>query len=223
MFEASGIPVIFDVVCLVLVGLPFFILTPRHSPFKRGFFCNDESIRFPYKEDTISYQLLLGVMIPFTLILLCGEFLSVYMCRIKSRSLKRKWMMCVYKAVGSSLFGAAASQSLTDIAKYSIGRLRPYFLAVCKPVWNQIDCKTGGYIENFTCFIFEFNLLSFILNAHWSLASSNPAEFRSLTSHFCDQNCTDLFTNIWITVIWQLWWEKMLQNHIVGNVVVIIR
>uniref|UniRef100_A0A3B5LZJ6 Phospholipid phosphatase 1 n=1 Tax=Xiphophorus couchianus TaxID=32473 RepID=A0A3B5LZJ6_9TELE len=143
------------------LGLPFFILTPRHSPFKRGFFCNDESIRFPYKEDTISYQLLLGVMIPFTLIaLLCGEFLSVYMCRIKSRSLKRKWMMCVYKAVGSSLFGAAASQSLTDIAKYSIGRLRPYFLAVCKPVWNQIDCKTGGYIENFTCFIFEFNLLS---------------------------------------------------------------
>lgn len=50
------------------VGLPFFILTPQHSPFKRGFFCNDESIRYPLKEDSISYQLLGGVMIPFTLI-----------------------------------------------------------------------------------------------------------------------------------------------------------
>ncbi|XP_014883792.1 lipid phosphate phosphohydrolase 1-like [Poecilia latipinna] len=159
MFEASGIPVIFDVACFVLVGLPFFILTPRHSPFKRGFFCNDESIRFPYKEDTISYQLLLGVMIPFTLIVLvCGEFISVYMCRVKNRSLRRKWMMCVYKAVGSAMFGAAASQSLTDIAKYSIGRLRPYFLAVCNPVWDQIDCKTGGYIENFTCIGNDFEV-----------------------------------------------------------------
>uniref|UniRef100_A0A4W6CJ47 Phospholipid phosphatase 1 n=1 Tax=Lates calcarifer TaxID=8187 RepID=A0A4W6CJ47_LATCA len=134
------------------VGLPFFILTPQHNPFKRGFFCNDESIRYPLKEDTISYQLLGGVMIPFTLIVIvCGECLSVYLSRIKNHSLGTKYMACVYKAVGSYVFGAAASQSLTDIAKYSIGRLRPNFLAVCKPVWDRINCKAGGYIENFTC------------------------------------------------------------------------
>lgn len=56
-------------VLIYTVGLPFFILTPQHNPFKRGFFCNDESIRYPLKEDTISYQLLGGVMIPFTLII----------------------------------------------------------------------------------------------------------------------------------------------------------
>lgn len=70
------------------VGLPFFILTPQHNPFKRGFFCNDESIRYPLKEDTISYQLLGGVMIPFTLIvvstLLKVMFLS-YGCLLKNR------------------------------------------------------------------------------------------------------------------------------------------
>ncbi|XP_072243780.1 phospholipid phosphatase 1-like [Leuresthes tenuis] len=153
MFEASGIPfVLLDFTCLILVGLPFLILTVQHSPFKRGFFCNDESIRYPLKEDTISYQLLGGVMIPFTLIvIICGEFLSVYLSRIKNQSLGKKYMSCIYKAVGSYLFGAAASQSLTDIAKYSIGRLRPHFLAACKPVWDRINCKTGGYIENFTC------------------------------------------------------------------------
>lgn len=81
----------------------------------------------------------------------CGEFLSVYLSRIRHQSLGTKYLACVYKAVGSYVFGAAASQSLTDIAKYSIGRLRPNFLAVCKPAWDHINCKTGGYIENVNC------------------------------------------------------------------------
>ncbi|XP_015232589.1 PREDICTED: lipid phosphate phosphohydrolase 1-like [Cyprinodon variegatus] len=160
MFEASGIPLIFlDVICIILVGLPFFILTPKHDPFKRGFFCNDESIRYPLKEETIPYQLLGGVMIPFTLIvLICGEFMSVYLSRIKNRPLGKKYLLCIYKTLGSCVFGATASQSLTDITKYSIGRLRPHFLAVCKPVWAQINCKTGEYVENFTCTGDEFEV-----------------------------------------------------------------
>ncbi|KAM3868101.1 phospholipid phosphatase 1-like [Diretmus argenteus] len=153
MFETRGIPLILlDIVCLFLVGLPFFILTSQHNPFQRGFFCNDESIRYPIKEDTISYQLLGGVMIPFALIvIICGECLSVYLSRIKTQSVGPSYAACVYKVVGSYLFGAAASQSLTDIAKSSIGRLRPHFLAVCKPAWDRINCKAGGYVENFTC------------------------------------------------------------------------
>ncbi|XP_068616777.1 phospholipid phosphatase 1-like [Brachionichthys hirsutus] len=167
MLEGAAVPLILlDVACLVLVGLPFFILTPQHSPFRRGFFCNDESIRYPLKDDTISYQLLGGVMIPFSLILLiCGECLSIYLSRIKNQSFGTKYAACVYKAVGSYLFGAAANQSLTDIAKYSVGRLRPHFLAVCKPAWDRISCKTGGYVENFTCtgdkFLVEEARLSF--------------------------------------------------------------
>ncbi|KAL0182092.1 hypothetical protein M9458_021467, partial [Cirrhinus mrigala] len=43
------------------------------------------------------------------------------------------------------------SQSLTDIAKYSIGRLRPHFLAVCKPDWTKINCTGGAYIEQDFC------------------------------------------------------------------------
>ncbi|XP_071394581.1 phospholipid phosphatase 1-like isoform X2 [Centroberyx affinis] len=155
MFETGGIPfIVLDITCSLLVGLPFFVLTSQHNSFKRGFFCNDESIRYPFKEDTISHQLLGGVMIPFSLIVasvICGECLSVYMSHIKNPSLGTNYVARVYKAVGSYLFGAAASQSLTDIAKYSIGRLRPHFLAVCKPAWDRINCKTGGYIENFTC------------------------------------------------------------------------
>nr|XP_055064872.1 phospholipid phosphatase 1 isoform X2 [Misgurnus anguillicaudatus] len=153
MFETRGIPfILLDIACLILVGLPFAILTSQHKGFKRGFFCNDDSIKYPYKEDTISYPLLGGVMIPITLVtMIIGECLSVYLNRIRSKSYCNKYVACVYKAVGTYVFGAAVSQSLTDIAKYSIGRLRPHFLDVCKPDWTKINCTGGAYIEDFVC------------------------------------------------------------------------
>lgn len=83
--------------------------------------------------------------------MILGECLLVYLKRIKSKSSFGSYVARVYKAVGTFLFGAAMSQSLTDIAKYSIGRLRPHFLDVCKPDWKSINCSSGAYIEDFTC------------------------------------------------------------------------
>lgn len=40
------------------------------------------------------------------------------------------WLIECYKKVGVYAFGAVVSQLTTDIAKYSIGRLRPHFMAV---------------------------------------------------------------------------------------------
>ncbi|XP_067842147.1 phospholipid phosphatase 1 isoform X3 [Heptranchias perlo] len=123
-----------------------------HSPFRRGFYCNDETIKYPYKEDTIPYQLLAGIIIPFALlVMIIGELASVHWNRLYSNSfIRNSYIATMYKAIGTFVFGAAASQSLTDIAKYSIGRLRPHFLDVCKPDWKTIDCSLG-YIDDFTC------------------------------------------------------------------------
>uniref|UniRef100_A0A674P5I9 Phospholipid phosphatase 1 n=1 Tax=Takifugu rubripes TaxID=31033 RepID=A0A674P5I9_TAKRU len=135
----------FMCVCVCVFGLPFFVLTPQHNPFKRGFFCNDESIRYPLREDTISYHVNVILMVVSSVPqVICGECLSVHMSNVSNQSSGAKYLVCVYKAVGSFVFGAAVSQSLTDVAKYSIGRLRPNFLAVCKPVWEHVNCGTGG-------------------------------------------------------------------------------
>lgn len=40
------------------------------------------------------------------------------------------WINNAYRQIGVFGFGAAASQLTTDIAKYSIGRLRPHFFSV---------------------------------------------------------------------------------------------
>lgn len=54
-------------------------------------------------------------------------------------------MAALYKVLGTFLFGAAISKSLTDMAKYTIGRLRPNFLAVCEPDWLKVNCS--GYVQ----------------------------------------------------------------------------
>ncbi|KAH0502671.1 Lipid phosphate phosphohydrolase 1 [Microtus ochrogaster] len=83
--------------------------------------------------------------------MIAGESLSIHFNALQSNSfVGNHYIATIYKAIGAFLFGAAASQSLTDIAKYSIGRLRPHFLAVCDPDWSKINCS-DGYIENYIC------------------------------------------------------------------------
>lgn len=50
-------------------ALPFVILTLVNTPYKRGFYCGDDSIRYPYQPDTITNGLMAGVTITVTVIL----------------------------------------------------------------------------------------------------------------------------------------------------------
>lgn len=155
MFETRGIPfILLDIACLVLAGMPLAALKlAKIRPYQRGFFCNDDTISYPFHHGTISSTVLytVGFTLPISSMII-GESLSVYFKRLQSKSsFNNSYVACIYKAIGTFLFGAAMSQSLTDIAKYSIGRLRPHFLDVCKPDWRLINCTVGGYIEDFTC------------------------------------------------------------------------
>ncbi|MBN3272130.1 PLPP1 phosphatase, partial [Polyodon spathula] len=134
-------------------GLPLAVFNlAKIKPYQNGFFCNDDSIRYPFHNSTITSTVLytVGFTLPICSMII-GECLSVHYKRLQSNSsVRNTYVACLYKAIGTFVFGAAMSQSLTDIGKYSIGRLRPHFLDVCKPNWAEINCK-AGYIENFTC------------------------------------------------------------------------
>lgn len=143
-----------DLVCLFLAGLPFLIIeTSTIAPYKRGFYCNDESIRYPVKEgETINDAVLCaaGIIIAILAIII-GEFYRICCLKEKSRSfIQNPYVAALYKQVGCFAFGCAISQSFTDIAKVSVGRLRPNFLAVCKVNFSTINCSEG-YIENYQC------------------------------------------------------------------------
>lgn len=70
-----------------------------------------------------------------------GEAYLVYTDRLHSHSDFNTYVAAIYKVLGTFLFGAAVSQSLTDLAKYTVGRLRPNFLAVCDPDWSRVNCS----------------------------------------------------------------------------------
>ncbi|CAH2042655.1 unnamed protein product, partial [Iphiclides podalirius] len=128
------------------------------DPYKRGFFCDDESLKHPYKDSTVTNVMLyiVGLGVPvFTMVLTEWIRLRDYKGG-RSRNILGKecpaWLWEVYKVVGVFLFGCACQQLTTDVAKYTIGRLRPHFFNVCKP---DIDCTLPDnkwrYIETFTC------------------------------------------------------------------------
>ncbi|MBN3303223.1 PLPP2 phosphatase, partial [Amia calva] len=131
---------------LSTASLPFVIMTLVFRPFKRGVDCDDDSIRYPFKKDTITHGMLASVTISCTvLIISSGEAYLVYIQRLHSNSQFNQYLAALYKVVGTFLFGGAVSQSLTEIAKFTIGRLRPNFLAVCAPE----VCK--GYMLEINC------------------------------------------------------------------------
>uniref|UniRef100_A0A8C2HXJ6 Phospholipid phosphatase 2a n=1 Tax=Cyprinus carpio TaxID=7962 RepID=A0A8C2HXJ6_CYPCA len=119
------------VVC-VSVAMPFIIMTIMFRPYQRGVYCDDETIRYPYRPDTISHKMMAAVTISCSIIIVnVDEFVS-------SSDLE-KFKPLLF------LFGACVSQSLTDMAKYTIGRLRPNFMAVCAPE------VCVGYILEINC------------------------------------------------------------------------
>ncbi|XP_077573810.1 phospholipid phosphatase 2-like [Stigmatopora nigra] len=146
MKRAKKLYVVMDVLCVLVAALPFIIMTIIFKPYQRGVYCDDESIRYPLKTDTISHIMLAAVTISCTVIIISsGEAYLVYSKRIYSNSDFNQYIAALYKVVGTFLFGAAVSQSLTDLAKFTIGRPRPNFMAVCAPK------VCTGYMQVINC------------------------------------------------------------------------
>ncbi|XP_059478551.1 putative phosphatidate phosphatase [Neocloeon triangulifer] len=145
--------VIIDCLILGSVALPLLIFKIWGTPYKRGFFCNDESLKHPFKDSTVTSEMLYvtGFAVPIA-IFLATEFRHHHGTRSIGSKPVPLWVWESYKIIGIFLFGAACSQLTTDIAKYTIGRLRPHFFDICQP---DIDCNLAEnkhvYHEAFVC------------------------------------------------------------------------
>ena len=83
--------------------------------------------------------------------IIVGEIYRVRFLNEGSKSfVGNPYIAALYRQVGVFVFGCAISQSFTDIAKVSVGRLRPHFLAVCNPDFSTINCSLG-YITDYQC------------------------------------------------------------------------
>ncbi|CAL4065043.1 unnamed protein product, partial [Meganyctiphanes norvegica] len=130
-------------------------------PFERGFFCDDESIHYPYKESTVTNGILLVVSITVPILTVCGmEWWKIYNNKVIQKL--KIWgykihplIWTIVHKLGPFWFGFFANIMFTYIIKYTIGRLRPHFIAVCDPDWSQIQCTTSElhqtYVDPIPC------------------------------------------------------------------------
>lgn len=101
------------------------------------------------------------------------------------------WMWESYRHIGVFGFGAACSQLTTDVAKYTIGRLRPHFYTVCQPDVNCRDPSLQNvYIDRFRC-----------LGTNPKLLKDMRLSFPSGHSSFSTYCALFLVVSIWISTL----------------------
>ncbi|XP_026320645.1 putative phosphatidate phosphatase [Hyposmocoma kahamanoa] len=143
----------------VICALGFILLSVWLwvEPYHRGYFQDDYSIRLPYKDEAISAGLLAGL--GFALNIITVIIIEVIRYR-RGKSAEEKyvcgtfipgWIWESYVTIGIFTFGAACQQLTCNLAKNVIGRLRPHFFDVCRPVPTNSELNLLGYIVDYTC------------------------------------------------------------------------
>ena len=156
--KALALQIGLDIAFILFVGFGFLAIKFGTEPYHRGFFCDDESIKHPVLDDTVSVALcvVVGLLLPAVVIVLLefvlreNRVVSFLSPRRGSKG-RKSWMFVAYRNLVVFIFGMVVSQFLTELGKNSIGRLRPHFLTLCNPDFTQLTCGNGNYITDYVC------------------------------------------------------------------------
>ena len=109
---------------VLLLPLTLVIHFVNIKPFQRGFFCDDHTLKYPYIEnETIPQHICFIIWI-----LISG--ITILTTQILNQSTS-------IKDIKRMITGVLCCILLTDVAKYSVGRLRPHLLTLCNPDYNN--------------------------------------------------------------------------------------
>ena len=139
-----------EILALICLGAGFVYMHKKVEPFQRGFYCDDENIKKPFKEDTVSEMLcfviwaFLGaaILIPVEMV----SFIThptINTTEVKIPTLEKKipaLVLELYRIIGSFTIGAVFCMLATEMCKITIGELRPHFLTLCNPVLTKELC-----------------------------------------------------------------------------------
>uniref|UniRef100_A0A2K6VDL9 AcidPPc domain-containing protein n=1 Tax=Onchocerca volvulus TaxID=6282 RepID=A0A2K6VDL9_ONCVO len=122
------------------------------APFERGFYCYQVPyINKPFSPNTISTKHLLAVSLgsPFFVI---GLVEAVVFMISEGRNKLRKYFQFTTSIYLIYIGAFVLATFLMEVLKCTFARLRPHFLSVCQPNWNDINCNNPNtYIENINC------------------------------------------------------------------------
>lgn len=152
---------------------------------KAGFYCNDRSIGYSYRKQTISTGMLIkcvGLLLPFIV------FLIIELTRIKKGQNIKFCSMKIPKCIGEIyirmvhfFFGIQLQYSLSLVPKFfDVPQfLRPHFLAVCQPLLpDNTTCSSldnqNKFISEYECQGVGFNHFQ-VMNSYFSFPSGHSS------------------------------------------------
>jgi phosphatidate phosphatase len=145
---ARGVLELCALVTFIMPMAYIYVFAGTFPPYHRGFFCDDQNLKHPYLPQTVPIVtcVLVWAFISVTLIILV-ETLRTWAekgCKPDTpiAGSKTPWIAFeLYRHFGYFTLGALTCLLFTEMAKYTIGRLRPHFLTICQPDLTEALCK----------------------------------------------------------------------------------
>jgi len=145
---ARGTLEIFALVVLILPMAYIYVFASPFSPFHRGFYCSDQNLKHPFSEQTVPIVQCIAIWA------VCSVTLIIFVEILRSwaerehrvvagrpkpiRGHVTPWIAVeLYRHFGYFTLGALTTLLFTEMAKYTIGRLRPHFLTLCQPDYGK--------------------------------------------------------------------------------------
>ncbi|KAI1712444.1 PAP2 superfamily domain-containing protein [Ditylenchus destructor] len=165
-FTSKRLPVVrvlLDFAILTFTWLGLETISRYIGPYERGIFCDDESIRLPYRTGTVSGTALFA----FCFVVPAIAIVATEAYRLFKSSTSDEHFLEYERGrpfhyrlgirflffQGYFFMAFVVTMIFTIITKFPVGRLRPHFLDVCKPNINLTNCAEYGnqYITSFEC------------------------------------------------------------------------
>uniref|UniRef100_F1L4A1 Phosphatidic acid phosphatase type 2/haloperoxidase domain-containing protein n=1 Tax=Ascaris suum TaxID=6253 RepID=F1L4A1_ASCSU len=152
-------PFICDIlICITLAFIFTVIPTYFIEPYHRGFYCNDQDIRYPYKESTITTTALYFISFGILFLTIVGtEFFRIIQFSKSSTTSKIAENINIFiirflTYFAHGIFGLLLNLAFTQTTKWIVGRLRPHFYNICNISNARIICREPNkYLTNYVC------------------------------------------------------------------------
>ncbi|GMT22733.1 hypothetical protein PFISCL1PPCAC_14030 [Pristionchus fissidentatus] len=175
---------VLNFVILYAIAILLFVVPEKIGPYQRGFYCDDESIRFETKPNTVLIKdlFIATFLLSFLIIFLCELFL--YFNHDSNAQTHYKWfnfrmpsfLVQTGKFYGYYHAGFVMVVVLTQIPKYIVGRMRPHFMDVCRPTPGYVCMNPHEYVTNYTCIEpTDYKHAHYLLEARMSFFSGHAA------------------------------------------------
>ena len=115
------LPILFFLTPIFFFIPSLYLHLSNVEPVQRGFFCDDKSLQYPFKKNET---------IPSLICLIIWMSITVFIMLFKRSTFRSELFMF--------LLGLSICALSTDLCKFSVGSLRPYFLSICKPDLESI-------------------------------------------------------------------------------------